>query len=74
MIHLNCYNKDIRKRKAVSIMELVILAALFGSIGFVGACDALEKKLRAKRRTAVKTAPITVADNTITVADKKRTA
>ena len=48
-------------------MELVILAALFGSIGFVGVCDALEKRLRTKRRTTIKTAHIAVAD-------KKKTA
>lgn len=43
-------------------MELVILGAVFGSIGFVGLCDFVERKLK-QRRTAAGTAPVTVAEN-----------
>ena len=48
-------------------MELVILGALFGSIGFVGICDFFEKKLKARRNMPVKR-------TLITVSEKKKTA
>ena len=47
-------------------MELVILGAVFGSIGFVGICDFVERKLKQHRKND--------GTVTVTVAEKKKTA